>query len=163
MNESNTQPDTPAFTDKPSFECNICLELPRYPIVTRCGHLYCWNCLSTWLEKGTDDCPVCKSRVDQDKVIPVYGRGDGHGPRNSGFPAFHRATESSSGGHRNRRGYLSLIIEAFPFIPFWSMYNSSREATHGRVNLTHDESRRQAITHFFIFLGMIMIIVVISS
>ena len=24
------------------FECNICLEDVREPIVTQCGHLYCW-------------------------------------------------------------------------------------------------------------------------
>lgn len=27
------------------FECNICLELARDPVVTLCGHLYCWPCL----------------------------------------------------------------------------------------------------------------------
>jgi hypothetical protein len=27
------------------FECNICLELAREPVVTYCGHLYCWPCL----------------------------------------------------------------------------------------------------------------------
>lgn len=27
------------------FECNICLELAQDPVVTQCGHLYCWPCL----------------------------------------------------------------------------------------------------------------------
>mmetsp|Transcript_11894 Transcript_11894/g.46063 ORF Transcript_11894/g.46063 Transcript_11894/m.46063 type:complete len:139 (-) Transcript_11894:2778-3194(-) len=27
------------------FECNICLELAQEPIVTQCGHLYCWSCI----------------------------------------------------------------------------------------------------------------------
>lgn len=27
------------------FECNICLEIPAEPMVTRCGHLFCWNCI----------------------------------------------------------------------------------------------------------------------
>ncbi|GFH30751.1 RING-type domain-containing protein [Haematococcus lacustris] len=27
------------------FECNICLELASEPVVTLCGHLYCWPCL----------------------------------------------------------------------------------------------------------------------
>ncbi|CAN0221132.1 unnamed protein product, partial [Ectocarpus fasciculatus] len=27
------------------FECNICLDGVREPVVTRCGHLFCWPCL----------------------------------------------------------------------------------------------------------------------
>ena len=28
-----------------SFECNICYEIAREPVVTVCGHLYCWPCI----------------------------------------------------------------------------------------------------------------------
>jgi RING-type zinc-finger len=28
-----------------AFECNVCLELASEPVVTLCGHLYCWPCL----------------------------------------------------------------------------------------------------------------------
>ena len=28
-----------------AYECNICLELAKEPVVTLCGHLYCWSCL----------------------------------------------------------------------------------------------------------------------
>lgn len=34
------------------FDCNICLESVEEPVVTRCGHLYCWSCLYKWLEPG---------------------------------------------------------------------------------------------------------------
>jgi len=34
------------------FDCNICLESVQDPVVTRCGHLYCWACLYKWLEPG---------------------------------------------------------------------------------------------------------------
>ncbi|KOO33551.1 ring finger protein 5 [Chrysochromulina tobinii] len=27
------------------FECNICLETACNPVITQCGHLYCWPCL----------------------------------------------------------------------------------------------------------------------
>ena len=27
------------------FDCNVCYETAREPVVTMCGHLYCWGCL----------------------------------------------------------------------------------------------------------------------
>ena len=27
------------------FECNICFDAAKDPVVTQCGHLYCWSCL----------------------------------------------------------------------------------------------------------------------
>lgn len=27
------------------FDCNICYDTAREPVVTMCGHLYCWPCL----------------------------------------------------------------------------------------------------------------------
>ncbi|KAL9178478.1 hypothetical protein ACHAXT_001816 [Thalassiosira profunda] len=35
------------------FVCAICLEtVSDAPVVTRCGHLYCWTCLYQWLQPG---------------------------------------------------------------------------------------------------------------
>ncbi|VEU44752.1 unnamed protein product [Pseudo-nitzschia multistriata] len=84
------------------FSCNICFEEVVEPVVTRCGHLYCWPCLFQWLEPGMrrgeretlgiglppsalygntrigDDsrrvCPVCKSECPLSSIIPVYVR-----------------------------------------------------------------------------------------
>ena len=28
-----------------AFECNICLEIASDPVITLCGHLYCWPCI----------------------------------------------------------------------------------------------------------------------
>lgn len=60
-----------------TFECNVCFETPRDPVVTPCGHLYCWSCLYRWMRLHSDSpqCPVCKSAVDKRHVIPIYGRG----------------------------------------------------------------------------------------
>lgn len=64
--------------DGSSFECNICLDLAQDPVVTLCGHLFCWPCLYEWLRMRTafKDCPVCKAGVEEAKVIPLYGRGN---------------------------------------------------------------------------------------
>ena len=31
------------------FNCNICLDTVQEPVVTQCGHLFCWTCLYRWL------------------------------------------------------------------------------------------------------------------
>jgi E3 ubiquitin-protein ligase RNF5 len=72
-----------------SFECNICFELPQEPIVTLCGHLFCWSCLYKWLHihSHSPECPVCKAVVEEDKLVPLYGRGkDRVDPRSKSVP-----------------------------------------------------------------------------
>lgn len=73
--------------DNPSrgFDCNICLDSVQDPVVTLCGHLYCWPCIYKWLHFQSMDsesqdekhqqCPVCKSEVSKTSLIPLYGRG----------------------------------------------------------------------------------------
>ncbi|KAL9671890.1 hypothetical protein QQ045_009463 [Rhodiola kirilowii] len=63
--------------DTGDFECNICLELAQDPIVTLCGHLFCWPCLYRWLHHHSysQECPVCKALIQEEKLVPLYGRG----------------------------------------------------------------------------------------
>jgi E3 ubiquitin-protein ligase RNF5 len=79
------------------FCCNICLEAVVEPVVTQCGHLYCWPCLYRWLEPGMQPdervglglltpsasmdssrrvCPVCKAPCSVPTLVPIYVRSD---------------------------------------------------------------------------------------
>ncbi|KAI3946101.1 hypothetical protein MKX01_024857 [Papaver californicum] len=54
--------------DMANFNCNIYLDLAQDPIVTLCGHLFCWPCLYKWFRHlGTRSLPQ--------KVVPLYGKG----------------------------------------------------------------------------------------
>ncbi|KAK8931298.1 E3 ubiquitin-protein ligase RMA3 [Platanthera zijinensis] len=61
------------------FDCNICLDFASDPVVTLCGHLYCWPCLYRWLHPTSNDsprhCPVCKFPLCDSSLVPLYGRG----------------------------------------------------------------------------------------
>ncbi|VVB15863.1 unnamed protein product [Arabis nemorensis] len=66
------------------FDCNICLETAHDPVVTLCGHLFCWPCIYRWLDvqKSSSvsiiqqqNCPVCKSNISIGSLVPLYGRG----------------------------------------------------------------------------------------
>lgn len=64
-----------------NFECNICLEMATDPVVTCCGHLFCWPCLHQWLHLHSTlkECPVCKGILLDDGITPIYGRGTSPG------------------------------------------------------------------------------------
>ncbi|XP_068664044.1 uncharacterized protein [Aristolochia californica] len=60
------------------FDCNICFEVAADPVLTPCGHLFCWPCIYQWLTGGgfhPRKCPVCMGNVVYDNVTPIYGRG----------------------------------------------------------------------------------------
>jgi len=75
--------------DAGDFECNICFELAQDPIVTLCGHLFCWPCLYRWLRhhSHSHECPVCKAVIQEGKLVPLYGRGKTQSdPRAKSYP-----------------------------------------------------------------------------
>ncbi|KAL4568634.1 hypothetical protein LXL04_024249 [Taraxacum kok-saghyz] len=89
ISESTTRETT--TNDAGDFECNICLELAEDPIVTLCGHLFCWPCLYKWLHihSRSQECPVCKALIQEDKLVPLYGRGKTQtDPRSKPIPEF---------------------------------------------------------------------------
>lgn len=92
--ESNNDDDD---EDDSRFDCNICLDpVNDEPVVTACGHLYCWSCLYKWLKPGSTTtlpydtnttttttssrstsssrCPVCNMSCSIDTVVPIYVR-----------------------------------------------------------------------------------------
>ncbi|CAM8920360.1 unnamed protein product [Rhodiola kirilowii] len=60
------------------FDCNICLRKARDPVLTCCGHLYCWPCFYQLPDVGMDtkECPACKGEVKDTGIIPIYGSSD---------------------------------------------------------------------------------------
>lgn len=77
--------DGPEDNLSEGLDCNICLEFVQDPVVTFCGHLYCWPCIYKWIHFQSTpsencnhqqpQCPVCKAELSEETVIPLYGRG----------------------------------------------------------------------------------------
>ncbi|KAJ6774494.1 RING ZINC FINGER PROTEIN-RELATED [Salix purpurea] len=91
---TSVPPESSSFSsnngnDAGDFECNICFELAQDPIVTLCGHLFCWPCLYRWLHhhSHSHECPVCKAIIQEEKLVPLYGRGKTQAdPRSKSYP-----------------------------------------------------------------------------
>lgn len=83
--EWNSIPAVTTESEKISacFDCSICLDFARDPVVTLCGHLYCWPCIYQWLKLQSNSlssdecapCPVCKAEISNASIVPLYGRG----------------------------------------------------------------------------------------
>ncbi|KAJ6935509.1 E3 ubiquitin-protein ligase RMA1H1-like [Populus alba x Populus x berolinensis] len=80
---SSAAADSESFSG--CFDCNICFDFAHEPVVTLCGHLYCWPCIYKWLHVqsaslASDEhpqCPVCKADISHATMVPLYGRGQG--------------------------------------------------------------------------------------
>ncbi|KAJ4848797.1 hypothetical protein Tsubulata_037234 [Turnera subulata] len=61
------------------FDCNICLVMAREPVLTRCGHMFCWPCFYqlSYVYANVKECPVCMEEVKDTSIIPIYGNGNG--------------------------------------------------------------------------------------
>lgn len=59
------------------YDCNICLDVARDPVLTCCGHLFCWPCFYqlSYVYSKAKECPVCKGEVTESGIIPIYGKG----------------------------------------------------------------------------------------
>ncbi|KAA8526837.1 hypothetical protein F0562_008934 [Nyssa sinensis] len=81
--KSISAPPTVSENVNGCFECNICLDSVHDPVVTLCGHLYCWPCIYKWLHVQSSalesdeqpKCPVCKANISHSSLVPLYGRG----------------------------------------------------------------------------------------
>ncbi|CAF2637580.1 unnamed protein product [Rotaria sp. Silwood2] len=105
------------------FECNICLETAHDAVLSLCGHLFCWPCIHQWLEARAHNptCPVCKSSISREKLVPIYGRNSPQtDPRNTTPP---RPAGTRQEPRRSRNfGFgdgvnfqMSFGVGAFPF------------------------------------------------
>lgn len=139
------------------FSCNICYELASEPVVTLCGHLYCWPCLYKWLQVQNNyrTCPVCKAGVDRDKVIPVYGRGGNEDPR---AKKMETVVPSRPTGQRpqpvdNRNG---LIVGGGQSGVFPSIFGFSSGATY-QDHLTPEQQHQAFLSRLLLMLGSFVI------
>ncbi|KAH7731558.1 ring finger protein 5 [Aphelenchoides avenae] len=171
---SEQKPDESKQDDNSRFECNICLDVAKDPVVSMCGHLFCWPCLHQWLDTRPNRqlCPVCKAVISRDKVIPLYGRnGQETDPRDKipprprgqrteessqGFPGFHWAGDGGHGGVQ-----FSLGIGVFPISFFASFFNTGFGADR-RPDPPSPGSRQHAeeqfLSNVFMYIGIIFVL-----
>ncbi|KAI8037871.1 E3 ubiquitin-protein ligase RNF185 [Drosophila gunungcola] len=151
--------------DASSFDCNICLGAVQDPVVTMCGHLFCWPCLHQWLltQPNRKLCPVCKSAVDRDRVVPLYGRNNPRqaDPRNKipPRPTGHRSEPEVAAAHAYRFGgrfHMSVGL-GFPFGFITSSLNFGEPRPAARNRGTQQFQDEQNLSKLFLFVAFVFI------
>ncbi|CAI7721360.1 hypothetical protein PVIIG_01054 [Plasmodium vivax India VII] len=166
--EENAKKNTTSENDgRSTFECNICFDDVRDPVVTKCGHLFCWLCLCAWIKKN-NDCPVCKAEVSRENVIPLYGRGKNSSEHKYSNVEEPRPTPKRKESVRRNNGYsnnlglrASFGVWVNPFSFGMSYTNMSEEPyfyeSGGGDNRTQAETyQAEAASSFFFFLGFFL-------
>ncbi|XP_033217069.1 TNF receptor-associated factor 6-like [Belonocnema kinseyi] len=52
------------------FECPICINWLKDPVLTSCGHKFCSECINTWLTKQGAACPVDSKPLNPEDLFP---------------------------------------------------------------------------------------------
>uniref|UniRef100_A0A182NKE9 RING-type E3 ubiquitin transferase n=1 Tax=Anopheles dirus TaxID=7168 RepID=A0A182NKE9_9DIPT len=153
--------------DDSMFECNICLDTAKDAVVSMCGHLFCWPCIHQWMNGYRNTCPVCKSSINKEKVIPLYGRGGSkEDPRKTvpPRPAGQRTEPEQPHGFQSFTGdgsfHMSFGIGAFPFGFFTSTLNFGDFRGAGG-NVTRENTREseedQFLSQVFLYVALIFL------
>ena len=50
-------------TDSPCSICQTAFRAPKFVRKLPCGHLFCGDCIATWVTKHSASCPVCRNSV----------------------------------------------------------------------------------------------------
>jgi len=161
-NEKKTQHDTS------SYECNICLDTAKDPVISMCGHLFCWPCLHQWLETrpARQVCPVCKSAISKEKVIPIYSRGGENKdprekvpPRPQGQRSEPSTTPMFNFGDGGNGGLqFSFGIGAFPFTFFASTFNLGEQRPSAPAPGTRQHEEEAFLSKVFIWIAVFFVI-----
>jgi E3 ubiquitin-protein ligase RNF5 len=138
-----------------NYECRICLEIAKEPVVSQCGHLYCWSCINSWLQtSGGTRCPVCKSGISSDKLIPIYINNETPDSRSQGVPRPKPARQEPSNRQQPNPNYAEFVagVGLFPGVLWGGMFSFTMNSNDARADIV---SKVMLVIGMLIFLAIL--------
>ena len=136
-----------------NFECTICLETAKEPVLTKCGHMFCWPCIYNWLDSkgGRAKCPNCKNQITKDDLIPVYANDENKENTNrfKNIPKRPKAERNPNSDYddNNSQNFFNFSFGSFGlggFFPFMMNFNNnnSQYQNENYNNYSNNNQRR---------------------
>ena len=128
-----------------NFECTICLETAKEPVLTKCGHMYCWPCIYNWLNSkgGKAKCPNCKNLITKDDLIPVYTNDENKENTNrfKNIPKRPKAERNpNSDRDDTNSGFSNFSFNFGGFFPFMGMGMNFNNNQYNSTNNNYDNN-----------------------
>lgn len=140
-----------------SFQCRICLEDAKEPVVTQCGHLYCWGCMNKWLSQNhsTLQCPVCKAGIAREKLVPIYVKDDSPDPRADGAPRPRPPREQPQPNPEYSR--FSNFAQSPQFTTGFGLFPGLFGFTF-TTTMNHNDPRADTLSKIMLIIGMLILL-----
>ena len=55
---------------KRGIQCKICLNDCTHPSSTKCGHIFCWNCIFNFIIRK-NECPLCRKEIKPQDIVQI--------------------------------------------------------------------------------------------
>ena len=52
-------------------ECGLCFEPLNDGVIAACGHVFCRSCINDYIAASSEECPVCRRRIETSEYISV--------------------------------------------------------------------------------------------
>ncbi|XP_050099366.1 peroxisome biogenesis factor 10 [Anopheles aquasalis] len=52
----------------PPCKCALCMDTLQEVSVAQCGHLFCWQCIFSWLDQR-QVCPICRDTIKKSRIV----------------------------------------------------------------------------------------------
>ena len=135
------------------IECMICLNSPKLPVATQCGHIFFCLCLKSWLDsQSVLVCPVCKNGIEMDRIVKLYTNDENNKGEVDDRPQSRRTEPIQN---NNRPSFFQNFLNNFGF------YGVNNENINNRLP-DAKEVKRNKMALFFLVLGIILILYIFN-
>ena len=143
------------------FNCPVCMNFERHPVIINCTHLLCWNCcakiMKTTRNGHVHTCPMCRQpftdfnfiEFAENAVRIQYHMYRVRCPYNCGTEKNPEEMDVHQRHECRKRPVKCTVEGCATVIPFKDMRAHLRAHENQATQRERDRTRRQEVQHFF--------------